>query len=115
MKLNLKQLLRERQIEKPHAFLTKNGIPAHVAIKLLKDNNDRIQFVHLLQLCRILWCTPNQLFVIDETETKKAHLPAHHPLLALQPRPDAPDILNKLRQLPLDKLNELNRFMEGKE
>jgi hypothetical protein len=67
-----------------------------------------------MQLCRILWSTTDQLFVLDEKEIKKAPLPANHPLLALQPRPDAPDILKKLRQLPLDKLDELNRFMEGK-
>ena len=113
MKLNLKQLLRERQITKPYAFLTANGLPAHVVIKLLKDNTDRIQYVHLLQLCKILWCTTNELFVLDEKEVKQ--LPTNHPLYALKARPDAPDIIKKLRQLPLDRLNELNRFLEGKD
>jgi len=112
MKLNIKQLLRERQIDKPFAFLTKNGFPDHVAVKLLNDNTDRIQYKHLSQLCRILWCTPDQLFVLDEKELKRAPLPPGHPLLALQPRPDAPDIMKKLRQLPLDKLKELDRLME---
>ena len=111
MKLNIKQLLRERQIDKPFAFLTKNGFPDHVAVKLLNDNTDRIQYKHLSQLCRILWCTPDQLFVLDEKELKRAPLPPGHPLLALQPRSDAPDIMKKLRQLPLDELKLMDELL----
>jgi DNA-binding Xre family transcriptional regulator len=112
MKFNLKQLLRERVIDKTFAWLVKNGVSEHVAIHMQKDKLDRIQFKHMELLCRILWCTPNDLFVITPEELKKKPLPPGHPLLALQPRPDAPDILKKLRQLPLDKLKELERLME---
>ncbi len=111
MKLNVKQLLRERQVLKPHGFLVKNGFKKHEAVALLKDKADRIQFKHLSQLCRILWCTPDQLFVLDKAE-EKAPLPPNHPLHKLQARTDAPDIIKKLRQLPLEKLEELGRFLE---
>ena len=60
----------------------------------------------------MIMCTPDQLFVLTPEEQKKKPLPINHSLNALQPRPDAPDIMKKLRQLPLDKLKEVNRLME---
>ena len=70
MKLNLKNLLQDKQISQPYSFLEKNGFAPHVALRLLSPKCDRLQFKEMLQLCSILYCTPNDLFVIDEAEQK---------------------------------------------
>jgi len=81
--------------------------------KLLRPKNDRIHYKELFFLCRTLNCTPNDLFVLDEREKKL--LPPDHPLLQIKPRTGKINLLDKLRQLPLDKLDDLERFIDGKE
>jgi DNA-binding Xre family transcriptional regulator len=112
MKLNLKNILKDKQIKQPVSFLEKNGFPPHVALRLLKPKTDRIQHKELLLLCRVLFCTPNDLFILEEADIRLIH--ESHPLSKLKPRDGKLNLLDKLRKMPMEQLDELNELIDKK-
>lgn len=77
--LNLKPILSARNITFPHTFLTKAGVSANSANKMLNGEAVQVNFRQLTALCLSLNCTPNDLFALREM-----HLPENHQLRKLQ-------------------------------
>ncbi|MCG3167359.1 MAG: hypothetical protein POELPBGB_03149 [Bacteroidia bacterium] len=62
VQLNIKELCRARGFRHPHATLTKAGISNKVAIDMLKGKKKYLVIQHVEVLCKLLRCTPNDLF-----------------------------------------------------
>ncbi len=60
--LNIHQLCKLRGIKHPHAALTKAGISNTVASDYLKPKKHQIVVQDIEVLCKLLRCTPNDLF-----------------------------------------------------
>ncbi|MBP6455089.1 MAG: helix-turn-helix transcriptional regulator [Chitinophagaceae bacterium] len=110
--LNLKQLLLEKGIVKPHAWLCKQGIQSPMAHKLLNNKYHKLDFRIFNILCTKAHCTPNDIL----TWTPDAPLPdmSQHPLQALAPKTPL-DISKKLLTLSAEKLEAVNKLIDGSE
>ena len=106
LSLNIRRMLSDRQIERPHLYLRKLGISAHTATNLLEDNFSFINIAHIEKLCIAFKCTPSDLFVYKSD----AHnmLPANHPLHQLKERPA---VVVRLTHLGPDQLEKLHNYV----
>lgn len=102
--------MRRREIENPYRFLVQNGFNYHTAGNLLRNERDSLSYKHLEKLCLLLHCTPNDLFVWKKP--KDVSIAEHHPLHQLKPKPQDINVLEKLRKLPLDKLEQIKQFIK---
>jgi putative transcriptional regulator len=70
IKLNIKDLVDAKGFSKHHfSQLIQVGYPA--TCKLYDGGTDRIYFDTLERICKVLECTPNDLFVSDDPELKR--------------------------------------------
>jgi DNA-binding Xre family transcriptional regulator len=112
LSLNLKQLLLDKGIIEPHAWLCKQGIHNAMAHKLLNNKYHKLDLRTFNILCTKAHCTPNDIL----TWTPDAPLPdmSQHPLQALAPKMPL-DISKKLLTLSAEKLEAVNRLIDGSE
>ena len=101
--LNIKELCRERGIAHPLTALMKAGISVSVAQAYLKDKKDRFQVQHVEKLCRLLRCTPNDLFTW--TPDSKAEDYPENPLQAIRHKPSF-DLEKKLKGMSLAEIKK---------
>jgi DNA-binding Xre family transcriptional regulator len=59
LKLNCDNVFKLRNINNPFTFLRKNGFSHAIAQKLTSKNPEYIKMRDLYQLCKVLYCTPN--------------------------------------------------------
>lgn len=59
---NPNRIFRLRGIERSYTYLVKQGVAAPSASKLLNGKTVHFKITHLEKICRILNCTPNDLF-----------------------------------------------------
>lgn len=110
LKLNLHQIMAGRGIEKPGAFLGKCGINPSIASRLLNNKVQVINFKHQEAICLALNCTIDDLFVwIPDKSSSDL---SRHPLQKLKQKEDTGNISQRIKQLPLDKLEEVKNFMD---
>ncbi len=107
---DLAGMLRRREIENPYRFLVQNGFNYHTAGLLLRNERSSLSYSNLEKLCLLLNCTPNDLFVWQKP--KDVQVSEHHPLHQLQPKPQDVSVMQKLRELPLDKLKQIKQFIK---
>src|SRR5690606_26595516 len=100
---NLRRILALRGIDKPHAFLVKNGFAPSTASNMLAYYPIVFKVKSLEKLCVALRCTPNDLF--EWRETEKSSVPENHPLQTLV-REKVKPIAEMVKDLPLEKLTE---------
>ncbi|MEZ5196706.1 MAG: helix-turn-helix transcriptional regulator [Bacteroidales bacterium] len=110
---NIRPVFKARSIEKPYTFLVKAGISPHTATSILNSTSKTLRTTHLEILCEKLNCTPNDL--LQWTPNKDNPLPDTHALNRLKHNPAASDIGQKLKSLPLEKLNEIAAFISGQQ
>ncbi|MFN7118258.1 MAG: helix-turn-helix domain-containing protein [Saprospiraceae bacterium] len=103
-------MMRRREIENPYRFLVKNGFNYHTARHLLRNERDSLSYKNLEKLCLLLHCTPNDLFVWQKPTD--AVVAENHPLHQLKPKPQEVNIMQKLQELPLDKLELVKQFVK---
>lgn len=108
LQLKLATILANRGIQKPLAHLVKSGFTYHTAHRLLHNTVDSISFKHLEQLCLALHCSVEELFVWHKPNNQS--IPDDHPLGKLVLQNNQLSLAESLRTLPLNKLEELNRF-----
>ena len=111
LKLDLRRIFEDKGIDKPSLFMKKNGFTAHTTHRLLHSKVDSISFKHLEKICLLLNCTIEDLFAwINEDKTG---IYKDHPLNKLKRGKSRGMITNKLKDLPLDKLEQVRTFLDG--
>lgn len=109
LKLNIKQVCAIRDIATPLKALTQAGISPQVAKRYLSGaNKPHIQIAHLEAMCKLLNCTPNDLFIWQPGKAD-VNIKDTHALKELLP---------KTMAYPHDKLGtmsmeELRKFLGG--
>lgn len=108
--LNLKPIFTARGIDKPYAFLTKNGFTHNTAKSLVAGKSPTINIRYMERLCELLWCEPNDLFLWQPAENTR--IPDGHPLLPLlRTQETVLNIKHMLARVPLKKLNGLSEVL----
>lgn len=107
---NLKGVLLARGIDKPYAYLCNSGFTPYSASKLLNIGKG-VNYRHLEKLCLLLYCTPSELF-IWQPDTKVV-VPETHPLNKLRTAANTEALNQKMKQLPLDKVDEVLAYLNS--
>ena len=111
IKLNIQQALKNKGIENTNKFLHQCEIPYYTASRLLNNNVESINFKYLEKICLHLHCTIDDLFVwIPDSNNKTAE---DHPLQKLAQKTTNQTITQKLKQLPFDKIEQINNYIDG--
>lgn len=111
LSLHLKPIFIARGIDKPYAFLKKNGFSHHMASQLIGEKKAMLPIAHIERLCYLLWCEPNDLFVWKAEPDK--YIPDHHPLLSLQRKEDAEvNIKKMISNVPYKDLAEISDLLK---
>ncbi len=108
--LDLYRVIEDKGIENAHLFLRQNGFSAHVTSRLLNNKVDSISFKHLEQICLALNCTIDDIFSWKTEDPKQIY--KNHALQKLKRGESKGNITHKLKQLPLDKLNEVRNYID---
>jgi DNA-binding Xre family transcriptional regulator len=109
--INLQRVFALRGIENPFSALLKIGISRPTASNLLNNNVLSIKNDYLEKICELLNCEPNDLY-----EWRPSNLTANvenHPLKGLQRDNSAAKLREILRNLPLDKLGQVESLLDG--
>lgn len=107
---NMRRVFALRGIDKPHAFLVKNGFSPATATNMLGYYPIVFKVKSLEKLCVALNCTPDDLF--EWRDGKDAPLPETHALNALR-KEAATHISEIIMDLPIEKMTEIKNFVEG--
>jgi len=101
--------MADKGIKNPYQYLVKSGFTYFTAYRLLNNRVANISYKHLEQLCIVLHCTIDELFAWSPPENmQNANT---HPLQKLIPQQNKTNIIDDLKQLPLDKINEIRKFI----
>ena len=105
LRFNLKRVFALRGVDNPVAFMIEAGMIRQTANNLLKQQTSIVKIEHLELLCRKLNCTPNDFF---EWQPDAANaLPEKHSLNSLKRSLPAQGIINLVKDIPLEKMEEL--------
>lgn len=108
--LNLKALLEGRGHARPQSYLKANGFTGYTASRLINNNTTTISYDTLERLCLLCKCTPDDLFVWVPDEARPVS--NDHPLQKLKAKPKVANPVERIKQLPPDKLRELQEFID---
>jgi len=110
LKLNVLPLLQSKGIAKPQQYLTNAGMTHYTVSRLINNCSTTIGYDTLEKLCLLCQCTPNDLFVwVPDPATPDT---ADTPLHQLKQKPKLPNPVDRIQQLPLDKLQQLQAFID---
>jgi len=107
---NPKKMFELRNIANPYATMVKWGLSYNTAWRIYQGQVSRIDLAHIERLCINLNCTPND--IIEWYPQKDAPKLPNHPLQALRPKTDAPSLGQMLSDFPVEKLEELGKFIQ---
>ncbi len=110
LQLDLYRIFEDKGIDNPHYFLRKNGFTTHTTSRLLNNKVDSISFRHLEQICLLLNCSIDDLF--SWTNEDKTGMYKDHVFQKLKRGQRKGNITNSLKNLPLDKLNEVRNYID---
>ena len=106
---NLGPIFAARNITRPRAFLIKAGFNNHSANNVLSGDYPHPRMQHIELLCKLLVCTPNDLFVWKKDANEI--VADNHPLHQLAPKRIPTVQMDKLRNLPLEQLTEVTNLI----
>ena len=107
LKLNINRVCKLRNIGSPYKFMMAHGFSHMTALNLMHGKTLAPKTEHIERLCRLLNCTPNDLYEWMPED----NLPETHPLNTLQR--EKPKNLNDLiKDLPLEKLPEIEALLK---
>jgi DNA-binding Xre family transcriptional regulator len=109
--INLQRVFALRGIQNPFSALLKIGVSRPTASNLLNNRVLSIKSDYLEKICELLNCEPNDLY-----EWKPSNLTANienHSLKGLRRDNSTADINQMLRNLPLDKLAQVESLLDG--
>lgn len=105
---NPNRIFALRGIEKPYTFLVKNGVTPTVAHKLLNGKTVHFSIAHLERICRLLNCTPNDLF---EWKHDNAPIAETHALNALERREKPKRLKDLIKDIPVERFDEIENLL----
>lgn len=110
LKLNINRVFAIRGVTKVVNFLVDNGFTRSSAVHLYNFEASSVKIKNLEKVCRMLKCTPNDLF---EWRPREGETPLDetHPLNTLR-REKSNDIKRLMNDLPLEKLNDVEDFLK---
>lgn len=109
LQLNIVNMLHNKGINKPYAWLRKLKISHRVAYKLTSGEQQMLSLSVMTKICEAAWCSPSDLFVYVPDADKA--LPEKHPLEALAPAPVI-DIASRISKLSPDKIKDLDKLID---
>ena len=107
---DVRRMLKLRGVERPHAFLVKNGFVSQTANNLVHNNVTQIKVEHIEKLCVLLNCMPSDLFSWNPDNDAAA--PENHPLKPLHRNKPSEKLDVMLRKLPAAKMDKLAAFID---
>lgn len=110
LRLNLREIMKIRGIERPYSFIVKIGISPNIATRMANDKPVHISLKHMELLCMHLNCEPNDLFVW--TPDNNTSLSEHHALQRIR-KEELPLVQEKMKELSYRDLKELMKKMEA--
>ena len=102
---SIKRLMELRGIDKPYAFLVKNGFVSQTATNMINNRLGRITPEQMERLCLILNCTPNDLF--DWRQNENTSVSDNHALRSLV-KEKTPSVAQMVKDLSVEKLSKLH-------
>ena len=112
LQYNLNRILKARGIEHPYTWLVRQGVHSQLASAVNRNQVRRVRLGTIEKLCLVLRCTPNDLleWVPDDDSIDR-----DQPLgQLLKTQNKVIDITRSLNALPLDKLEEVDQFINEK-
>ena len=109
---NFTRIFMARGINKPFSFLRKTGYSDNFATRIVNNRINKLNLKDIEILCEILQCTPNDL--LEWTPDKKQETMKNHPLTPLKRTQTIPHLLQLLNTVPLNKLSEIETFINEK-
>jgi len=107
---NPRRVFALRGIENPLTFMLKHGIIRQTANNLLNQQTSMVKIEHLETICRLLNCTPNDLF---EWHADANALAASHALNDLKRSQTVQGIKEMVKDIPLEKVEGLLDAQNG--
>lgn len=93
-------------MNKPHAFLTKQGVNRTTATRILRGNHKTFKIEYLELICWFLGCTPNEVLEW-EPDKRYPNLPGH-PLQAIRAQHTEMELPKLLKRLSKQQLIDLS-------
>lgn len=113
--LNLNTLMRKMNIRFMRKFLVdRAGINPVNASKMLKGRTDLIRISQIEKICRVMNCTPNDIFEWKPSP-KDELLPEHHPLRTLEGKKEELEFLERISTMSTAQLHEVMRKVDDKD
>lgn len=109
--LNLNRIMNLRGIERVYSFLSANGFVHSTAWKMDNGKLSSIKINQIGQLCVLLNCTPNDLF--DWKPDQKNPIGEDHALNTLVKEEISLDLKKLLKDIPVEKLGEVENLLKG--
>ena len=105
-----KNIFLLRGIEKTTRFLVNLGMDYSTASRFLKSESQFVKIKDIEKLCIALNCSPNDLF--EWKPDNKTILPETHSLNALNRGDKVQKLRQTMKDLPADKLIEIENLLE---
>lgn len=112
LKLNAKPLFAAKAIDKPNAFLRKNGFSTYTASDVVIGKVRMLNFDRMEKLCLILNCTPHD--VLEWEPDASLVDPKKYELSKLIKDKKVVVLSEELRGLTLAQIEEVHKFVEDK-
>lgn len=109
--LDIAKICQSKGIEKPTEYLVNRGFTTSTAYRLVTQPQERISYQMLEQLCLAFYCTPNEL--LSWQPNSNTTVDSNHPIQKLKPVKQDASIVGRLRKLSPEKLEEVQKFLEG--
>ena len=110
LRFDLSHIMMHRGIDNPTRFLYKAGFTSSMASRLMSGQTESPNIRHISKLCRLLHCTPNDLYTYQPDGS--GPLPADHPLQKLVRTETTATVAERLKTLPLEKLEALSQYID---
>ena len=108
---NFTRFFKLKGIVRPFSYLTKNGYSAGYATKLSNDRVYEINLVRLEKFCRDFNCTPND--ILDFKPYTNDSIPEDHALHSLTKKELNNELINKINNLPADKIQQIHDIIKN--
>ena len=106
---NIQRVFALRGIGSPYTQLVKMGISRPTAWNLLENKVNSVQGKHLEKICEYLKCEPNDLY--EWKPNRDTVKPDEHPLKALRRDDKAEAFRAMIRNIPLDKIDQVEAML----
>ncbi|MBN2614572.1 MAG: helix-turn-helix transcriptional regulator [Bacteroidales bacterium] len=108
---NFTRVFKARGVERPYSLLLHAGIGSDLATRIKKNQVRLLRLETLEKVCLLLHCTPNDVM---EWIPEKGNTDKDQPLNQLRKTQNKViDITRSLNSLPLDKLEEISRYIDA--